>query len=56
MLIITPELRELILLNETASTIKEQAQKEGYMTMSQWGEKLVNDKVTSMSEVMRVSI
>ncbi|HCI03975.1 MAG: GspE/PulE family protein [Candidatus Peribacteraceae bacterium] len=56
LLIITPELRELILLNETASTIKEQAQKEGYMTMSQWGEKLVNDKVTSMSEVMRVSI
>jgi len=56
LMIVTPKIRELILMNETASTILEQAQSEGYMTMRSWGERYVKDGVTTSSEVMRVSV
>jgi len=56
LLIITPQIRDLILLNETAVAIEEQAKKEGYRTMREWGEYFVEQKITSESEVMRVSI
>ncbi|MCF7844443.1 MAG: GspE/PulE family protein [Kiritimatiellales bacterium] len=56
LLIITPDIREQILLNETAMTLEEQAKKEGYRLMREWGESYIKDGVTSASEVMRVSV
>ncbi|MDA1208495.1 MAG: GspE/PulE family protein [bacterium] len=55
LLVITPEIRELILLNETASTIEKQAKELGYMTMADWGAKFVEKKITTQSEVKRVT-
>ncbi|MBU0766422.1 GspE/PulE family protein [Patescibacteria group bacterium] len=56
LLIITPEIRENILLNETSMTIEEQAKREGYRTMHEWGEIYVEQGITSETEVMRVSV
>ncbi|MFH1671066.1 MAG: GspE/PulE family protein [Patescibacteria group bacterium] len=56
LLIITPEIREQILLNETAMTIEEQAKKEGYRSMREWGRIYVDKSITTPSEVMRVSV
>ncbi|KKT76814.1 MAG: Type II secretion system protein E [Candidatus Peregrinibacteria bacterium GW2011_GWA2_44_7] len=56
LLIITPAIRELILLNETATVISKQAKKEGFRTMSEWGEIFVKEKITSRPEVTRVSM
>ncbi|MBU0458798.1 GspE/PulE family protein [Patescibacteria group bacterium] len=56
LLIITPEIRELILLNETATVIEQQAKKEGYRRMPEWGKIYIKEKVTTASEVMRVSV
>ena len=55
LLVITPEIRELILLNETASTIEKVAKEQGYLTMADWGEKFVEKKITTQSEVKRVT-
>jgi len=56
LLIVTPKIRELILMNETAQTIEEYAQSEGYLTMRNWGDRYVKEKVTNASEVLRVSV
>ncbi len=56
LLIVTPAIREQILLNETAAVIEAKAKEEGYRTMREWGEMLVEQKISTQSEVMRVSI
>jgi general secretion pathway protein E len=55
LLVATPEIRELVLMNETAMEIEKEAKKQGYMDMRDWGEKFVEAKITNMSEVMRVT-
>ncbi|PIR48809.1 type II secretion system protein GspE [Candidatus Peregrinibacteria bacterium CG10_big_fil_rev_8_21_14_0_10_55_24] len=56
LLVITPKIRELILLNETAQTIENAAKQEGYRTMRSWGEQFTEQKITTQTEVLRVSV
>lgn len=56
LLIATPSIRQLILDNASADEILEKAKEEGYQTMKDWGELLVERKVTSESEVRRVTM
>lgn len=56
LLIVTPKIREMILTNETSAAIEAQAKAEGYWSMRMWGEKYVKDRITSPSEVVRVSV
>jgi type II secretory ATPase GspE/PulE/Tfp pilus assembly ATPase PilB-like protein len=52
---VTPALRDLILLQEQESVILEQAKKDGYHPMREFGNELVEQKITSIEEVMRVT-
>lgn len=51
---VSPTIREMILTQERASTILEQARKDGYTTMREWGGKLVQDRITTREELERV--
>ncbi|OGJ62537.1 hypothetical protein A3H90_01345 [Candidatus Peribacteria bacterium RIFCSPLOWO2_02_FULL_55_36] len=53
---IGPALRNMILTQEPASTLLEQATKEGYKTMRQWGEGLVQERITTREELERVTM
>lgn len=55
LLVATPAVRNLILLQSTSTEIEEQARKEGYLSMHEWGDKLVADKITTRDEVERVT-
>lgn len=54
--VVSPAIREMILTQETASTLLEQATKEGYKTMRQWGESMVTTRVTTLEEIERVTM
>ena len=56
LLMVSPEIRKMILSNETADTIMVQAKKDGYMTMREWGKKLIDTRRTTTSEVDRVTM
>ena len=56
LLVATPEIREMILMNETASEIEKAARAQGYMDMSDWGKIFAENKITNMSEVTRVTM
>lgn len=56
LLIATPAIRELIMQNETADTILKKAKEEGYRTMSEWGNTLVEQQITTEAEVLRVTM
>ncbi len=56
LLMITPALREMILQNETAEVILKKSKEEGFRTMDEWGKILVERKVTSLSEIKRVTM
>ena len=56
LLIATKEIRELILMNEPASAIEKVAKEQGFMDMRDWGKIFVQNKITNMSEVMRVTM
>lgn len=51
----TPEIQNLILSNEPASAIEAQGRKQGYASMREMGERLVKERVTTKSEVDRVT-
>jgi len=51
----TTEIQNLILSNESATAIEQQARKQGYMSMREMGERLVKERVTTQSEVDRVT-
>jgi type II secretory ATPase GspE/PulE/Tfp pilus assembly ATPase PilB-like protein len=55
LLIASPAIRNQILLQSTSNEIMETARKEGYLTMMDWGKKLIADKVTTIQEVSRVT-
>lgn len=55
LLIATDVIKNLILNQATASEILEAARKEGYKTMADWGKTLVEERVTTMAEVARVT-
>ena len=52
----SPKIREMILTQELASTLLEQATKEGYRTMRQWGENMVETRITTREELERVTM
>lgn len=52
--IVSPAIREMILTQELASALLEQAGKEGYKTIRQWGEDLIQDRITTREEIERV--
>lgn len=51
----TAEIQNLILGNETAAAIEQQARKQGYRSMREMGEELVAQRITVQSEVDRVT-
>jgi type II secretory ATPase GspE/PulE/Tfp pilus assembly ATPase PilB-like protein len=55
LLMASPEIQNLILANENATVIEKQARKEGYTSMREMGERLVKERVTTQSEVDRVT-
>jgi type II secretory ATPase GspE/PulE/Tfp pilus assembly ATPase PilB-like protein len=52
---VTPALRDLMLIQEQESIIEEQAKKDGYVRMKEFGQELVDQKITSIQEVERVT-
>ncbi len=55
LLVASDTIRSMILNQSTASEIREEAKKEGFMTMMDWGEQMVKNKITTMAEVGRVT-
>ncbi|HLD71750.1 MAG TPA: GspE/PulE family protein [Candidatus Peribacteraceae bacterium] len=55
LLLVTPAIQQLIVNLEQGQQIKEQAMKEGFISMSDWGEKFIKEKKTSREEVARVT-
>jgi len=55
LLTVSQKLRDMILTQEREELIAEQAKKDGYLTMKEWGEILVEQKITSKEEIMRVT-
>jgi type II secretory ATPase GspE/PulE/Tfp pilus assembly ATPase PilB-like protein len=55
LLIVSPHMRDMILTQEREELILEQARKDGYLTMKEWGEILVKQKITSKEEIERVT-
>jgi len=51
----TPEIQNLILANESATSIEQQARKQGYVSMREMGDGLVKQRITVQSEVDRVT-
>ena len=53
LLMVTPGVRELILLNETEDAFLEQAKKEGYKTMKEYGDEMLKAGLTTDIEIAR---
>lgn len=56
LLVVTPSIRKMILDNETAGPLLEQAKKEGYRTMQDWGKIFIENDDTTETEIMRVTM
>lgn len=56
LLMVDDEIREQIIMNETAETIQSKAKEKGFRTMLAWGGLLVNAKKTTRAEVDRVTL
>jgi len=52
---VTPQLRDLILNQESEEKIAAQARTDGYLTMKDWGDVLVEQKITTRQEIERVT-
>lgn len=55
LLILNAELREMILMNDTADALVTKAKASGYRTMQEWGKLLVEAGITTQTEVDRVT-
>lgn len=55
LLTVSPQLRDMILMQEGSMKIEEQARKDGYLTMREWGDILAQQKITSKEEIERVT-
>jgi len=53
--VVSPAIQKLILSFESATVVEEQARKEGYRSMKEWGEDLINARRTTPEEVARVT-
>lgn len=52
---VTPKLRDAILNQESEEKIAAQARSDGYLTMKEWGDILVEQKITTKEEIERVT-
>lgn len=52
---VTPAMRDMILSQESEKNMEEQARTDGYLPMKDWGDVLVNQKITSKEEIERVT-
>ena len=55
LLTVSKDLRDLILNQEDERKLEEQAKKDGYKPMKEYGDELVKEKVTSIEEILRVT-
>lgn len=55
LLTVSPKMRDMILSQQTEEALLEQARKDGYLTMKEWGSVLVEQKITSKEEIERVT-
>lgn len=55
LVIVTPALRDMILNQDSEEHIAQQARKDGYLTMKEWGDILVEQKFTTKEEIERVT-
>jgi type II secretory ATPase GspE/PulE/Tfp pilus assembly ATPase PilB-like protein len=55
LLTVSDAMRDLILNQESETKITEQAHKDGYLSMREWGEILIEQKITTREEVERVT-
>lgn len=53
---VSPAIQSMILNSDPSNAILEQAKKEGYRTMREWGDILVKERRTTQSEVDRVTL
>ena len=56
LLVMNDELREMILLNESADMIEQKAREHGFKSMVAWGGLLINAGLTTRAEVDRVTL
>lgn len=56
LLVVSPKIRDLIIESETADKILGAAKEEGFRTMSEWGSELVEKKITTETEIRRVTM
>lgn len=56
LLVVTPTIKQLIIDNEDSKAILKQAKDEGYRTMKEWGDMLVQQNITTEAEVLRVTM
>jgi type II secretory ATPase GspE/PulE/Tfp pilus assembly ATPase PilB-like protein len=55
LLIVTPEIQNLILMSESDETILKKAKDNGYRTMRDWGKEFVENGSTTETEITRVT-
>ncbi len=55
LLLVSPAIQAQILAFEQAPAIQEQAKKEGFRTLKEWGEQFVAERKTTREEVLRVT-
>jgi type II secretory ATPase GspE/PulE/Tfp pilus assembly ATPase PilB-like protein len=55
LLTVSPAMRDMILVQERTELVEEQARKDGYMTMKEWGKILAEQGITSEEEIARVT-
>jgi general secretion pathway protein E len=54
LLVVSPAITQLILGMSDAAAMEEQAKKEGYKTMKEWGAEMIKQGITTKLEVERV--
>ncbi|HVW67133.1 MAG TPA: GspE/PulE family protein [Candidatus Peribacteraceae bacterium] len=55
LLTVSQSMRDLILVQERSEIISEQAKKDGYVSMKEWGDILVQQGITTKEEIARVT-
>jgi type II secretory ATPase GspE/PulE/Tfp pilus assembly ATPase PilB-like protein len=55
LLTVSPAMRDLILVQERSDVILDQAKKDGYLSMKEWGKILIEQNITSKEEIARVT-
>lgn len=54
--LVNDEMRTMILMQEQQSTIEQKAREQGFISMRDWGSKLIEKRITTMEEVTRVTM